>query len=73
MTTTGLTKACLYCEEPLHWEQGRGWVHPGGGTYAMRCDDCGWSGAPYPSPSHCPRCGHWRNMRDSHCALVVRS
>lgn len=58
---------CMWCKQELRFT-GRGWVHAEGGTYMMRCPDCGWRGAPYPSPTACPRCGS-RNVRDDHAAL----
>ncbi len=62
---------CHWCGEQLHLERGRGWVHQAGGTYMMRCDACGWRGAPYPSPIECPQCGG--DLRDDHCALPVQA
>lgn len=60
---------CLWCNEPLRFDRQRGWVHAnGGGVYMMRCPDCGWSGAPWPSPTVCPACGG-REIRDDHAAL----
>lgn len=59
---------CLYCGEVLHFDRMRGWVHlQDGGTYMMYCPDCGWRGAPYPSPVRCPNCGS-KGVRDDHCA-----
>lgn len=62
-------RTCVWCGERLRWMTGRGWVHEDGGLYVMWCPDCGWRGAPYPSPSSCPRCGS-REVRDHHCALA---
>ena len=61
---------CQHCGLPLKFLAGRGWVHPAGGTYMMYCPDCGWKGAPYPSPTRCPICGS-RNVRDDHCVSPV--
>jgi DNA-directed RNA polymerase subunit RPC12/RpoP len=63
---------CIWCGEPLRFVPGRGWVHEEGGSYVMRCRQCGWKGAPYPSPAQCPRCGS-EGLRDDHCALERRS
>jgi len=63
---------CIWCGEPLKFIMGRGWVHPEGGLYKMRCDSCRWSGAPYPSPRHCPNCGSG-GLRDDHIARPDRS
>ncbi len=63
---------CIWCGEELQWVAGRGWAHEEGGIYVMRCPDCGWRGAPYPSPGRCPHCGS-RGVRDDHCALVRAS
>jgi primosomal protein N' len=63
---------CRWCEQPLRFVTGKGWVHQEGGIYAMYCPHCGWRGAPYPSPSRCPRCGS-NQVRDDHCALPQRS
>jgi len=64
---------CLYCGQPLAWVRERGYVHlDGGGSYMMRCPDCGWQGAPYPSPVSCPQCG-CKNVRDDHCAAPSHS
>jgi|GEM_PF-1895498 len=60
---------CRWCAQPLSFEASRGWTHPEGGLYMMRCDRCGWRGAPYPSPTHCPQCGG--EAMDDHCALPV--
>ncbi len=61
---------CQWCKQPLRFDRSRGWVHPGGGVYLMRCEACGWTGAPYPSPTRCPRCGS-TSVRDDHVALAV--
>jgi len=65
---------CYRCGERLKFILLRkdGWVHQGGGAYVMRCPQCGWRGAPYPSPARCPRCGS-RGLRDDHCAFPQRS
>lgn len=65
-----MEKVCHWCREPLRWEPSRGWVHQEGGTCKMKCPDCGWEGAPYPSPAQCPHCGS-KNVRDDHCVLPV--
>jgi rubrerythrin len=65
-TTT--PRPCTWCGAPLAFSPERGWHHGEGGTYVMRCDGCGWTGAPYPSPQACPSCGA-RRLRDDHCAL----
>jgi rubrerythrin len=57
----------MHCGETLTWTE-RGWVHPAGGGYAMRCDRCGHRAAPYPSPKACPACGAVREWRDDHAA-----
>jgi DNA-directed RNA polymerase subunit RPC12/RpoP len=62
---------CQWCGQSLTFSH-RGWVHQDGGIYAMRCPDCGWQGARYPSPVRCPRCES-RALRDDHCAQPVRS
>lgn len=64
-----IAATCLYCEDAgtLTFVIGQGWVHQQGGTYMMRCPDCGWKGALSPSPVHCPRCGS-KALRDDHCA-----
>ena len=69
---------CHRCGEPVAFTA-RGWVHQGGGAYVVRpdgrpsgrCADCGWRGAPYPSPARCPQCGS-RELRDDHCAQPLR-
>ena len=63
---------CYWCGETLCFDTARGWVHPQGGTYMMVCPDCGWRGAPWPSPVKCPACGS-RNLRDDHCVLPART
>lgn len=66
--THGRYDTCMYCHEVIRHEAGRGWVHvDGGGAYRMYCPDCGWSGAPYPSPGRCPQCRSIR-LRDHHAA-----
>lgn len=62
---------CRWCGEPLCFRPGRGWTHAEGGVYVVRCESCGWRGAPYPSPITCPRCGS-KDVRDDHCALPLR-
>lgn len=61
---------CVWCQESLSFVRGRGYVHEQGGSYMMYCPDCGWKGAPYPSPTQCPKCGS-RALRDDHCALAA--
>ncbi len=58
---------CQWCGEPLMFTR-RGWVHQEGGIYKIRCKTCGWTGAPYPTPTRCPRCGS-EKIVDDHCAL----
>jgi len=65
-----LTSSCRICGDHLTFTPGRGWVHSEGGTYVMRCEACGWSGAPFPSPTTCPNCGARRELRDDHCVQV---
>lgn len=60
--------ACFYCDEVLTFVVGKGWRHPEGGVYVMRCPECSWEGAPDPSPAVCPECGS-TSLRDDHCAL----
>ena len=68
MTTS--PNVCFRCEEPVVWLP-RGWVHSEGGASGMRYPQCGWRGAPYPSPVRCPRYGS-RDVRDDHAALRRR-
>ena len=38
---------CRICKRPVHFECTKGFVHDeGGGMYWMRCQACGWEGAP---------------------------
>jgi|FLYL01.1.fsa_nt_gi ribosomal protein S27E len=67
MATASSEVLCHWCGELLHFTT-RGWVHQEGGTYVMRCPNCGWSGAPYPSPVRCPNCAS-AAVRDDHCVL----
>ena len=62
---------CHWCHEPLVFIRGRGWVHREGGVYSMYCPKCGWKGAPWPSPTQCPRCKS-KDIRDHHAALPER-
>lgn len=48
---------CVWCGEPLTRIPGNGYVHAEGSADMVRCPDCGWRGAPHPTPSVCPRCG----------------
>jgi primosomal protein N' len=64
-----LTSTCGRCGDRLTFTSERGWVHAEGGTYVMRCDSCGWQGAPWPSPRACPSCGD-QHVRDDHCVQV---
>ncbi len=68
-----LTAPCLWCGERLTFTAGRGWTHAEGGTYVMRCEQCGHTGAPYPSPACCPICGSVKGWRDDHCAQPGRA
>ncbi len=61
---------CQYCKDELRFIPGRGWTHSQGGVYRMKCPECGWEGAPWPSPKVCPVCGS-AEVRDEHCALPV--
>jgi len=61
---------CQRCGAELRFERGRGWVHPGGGTYMWRCDHCQRTGDDYPTPTACPGCGG--EVRDDHCVLPVK-
>lgn len=68
MTTAIPQKKCLYCQEPIHYAPGRGYVHDAdGGSYRMYCPSCGWKGGASPSPTRCPKCGSTQ-IRDDHCA-----
>lgn len=60
---------CRWCNQELCFDENRGWVHPEGGTYMMRCSRCGWKGAPYPSPVRCPAYG--AETLDDHCVFPV--
>ncbi|HET6452917.1 MAG TPA: hypothetical protein VFI02_00810 [Armatimonadota bacterium] len=61
-------RECMRCGEPIFWRKGVGWVHEGGGLYAMICPQCGWKGTPYPPVTRCPNCQS-RDVRDDHCVL----
>jgi rubrerythrin len=61
---------CLWCNQVLVFQPGRGYRHPEGGLYVMFCPACGWKGAPDPSPTQCPQCGA-ADVRDDHCAQMV--
>lgn len=62
---------CMYCDQRVRFDNRRGWVHPEGGAYMVKCKDCGWHGAPYPSPITCPECGS-ENVVDDHCVRPVK-
>jgi len=63
---------CQHCDGDLGFKTGRGWFHvEGGGLVMLRCDGCGWKGAPVPEPKHCPVCGN-HDLRDDHTALPVQ-
>jgi hypothetical protein len=62
---------CQSCDQALTHSSVRGWLHPEGGRYMVYCSDCGWKGAPYPSPVICPNCDS-KKLRDDHCAFPVR-
>lgn len=63
---------CMYCSRPLRFEPERGWVHPGGSLYLMRCAVCGTT-SDLGSLISCPECGAEREWRDDHAALPDRS
>lgn len=50
---------CVVCKEEVFFGE-RGWVHSGGGTYYMKCLDCGYKSSQYPYPVSCPACGSKR-------------
>jgi len=60
---------CFWCEAPLTFVRGVGYVHPGGGLYVVRCGHCTWrsSHAEDQKCIRCPRCGG--EVRDDHVAL----
>jgi rubrerythrin len=66
-----MTSICGRCGDRLIFTPTRGWVHSEGGTYVMRCEKCGYRGAPWPSPKACPSCGAVREFRDDHCVQVT--
>lgn len=69
-----MTRPCVYCDLPLHFVSGKGWVHPQGKTVVMACPDCGWVGE---QPAEritfqtdvCPRCGVQGKLGDDHVAM----
>lgn len=63
-------KICRLCEVPLRFEPGKGWVHPGGGTYVQRCEKCGWM-SDAPTVARCPTCRDGKHLIDDHCAQPV--
>jgi primosomal protein N' len=65
-----LRSICGQCGDTLTFSaDGRGWCHAEGGTYVMRCDRCGYKGAPHPSPPACPHCGSTKQWKDDHCVM----
>ncbi len=62
---------CKWCGEELRFVPQRGWVHEDGGIYMVECEQCGWMGAPFPTPTRCPKCNG--NVRDNHCAFPLLS
>ena len=65
---------CQHCRQELKFVQGRGWVHPEGGSYMMRCTNCGHKKALFPPPTSCPNCGASGNKWiDDHCVLAVEN
>lgn len=61
---------CQHCGLPLHFEAGRGWVHPGGGLYIVECPYCGEQYDTAERLIQCKRC--CTGLRDNHCALAVQ-
>ena len=61
---------CRWCGQTLRFDAARGWVHPQGGAYMMKCRRCGWKGALWPSPTRCPACGS-ASLEDDHCVMPV--
>lgn len=62
---------CGRCEQTLRFDENQLlYVHPEGNLYVIICCDCGWKGAPYPSPLDCPKCGSTQ-LHDDHCAQPV--
>lgn len=61
-------KFCRICNRPLTFDKGRGWVHPGGSTYVMRCKHCGHESDLITETRevHCPKCGS-PDWVDDHC------
>ncbi|MEM4217571.1 MAG: hypothetical protein QXZ09_06080 [Candidatus Methanomethylicaceae archaeon] len=62
---------CLYCKAPLRFDQGKGWVHPGGALYMMRCSNCGrFTDDPIVQKRQFCQCGGY--FVDDHCAVPER-
>lgn len=55
----------------IHPDRGPVHVHQdqAGSAYLMRCETCGYAGAPSPSPASCPQCGSTEGWRDDHAVL----
>jgi hypothetical protein len=64
---------CAQCQLIVHWEEDKGWVHPGGRAYVMECPECNWVGE---QPADrltfqtdiCPNCKVQGKLRDNHLA-----
>lgn len=66
-------RRCLWCNGPLIFARGRGWVHSkGGGLYWQRCSHCGWEGSSSILIFECPECRS-PDLHDDHMATPVAS
>ena len=63
---------CNWCQSILVYKAGKGFIHPGGGLYVVRCDRCGWQSDMEEDQwlTRCPNCGEM--VRDDHVALAVQ-
>ena len=60
---------CSVCGQPLHFAKGRGYLHPNGSLYVLRCKRCGYKNSLGILPERCPGCGQETVWLDDHCTL----
>jgi ribosomal protein S27E len=62
---------CQYCMAPLHFEPDRGYLHPNGELFAVKCVHCGHILTSKLVLAKCPACGKPTAWTYDHIATPV--